>query len=146
MTDRVLIVFQEADVAQLARDHQREADGDGIVVLECAPGNLAAPGEDDIQIFRHFERPQQFPRTYDIRNPELTFDMTETIQGHFGAFQTGGGITIESNPRGLWFVTPWEQRVFIGLARLHTGMTLVPSPPADRQVEHNEAGECPRPV
>lgn len=112
LTNHVMIVLRKDDVAQLAEGHQLLADQDGIAILRCR-------AEGDGWRCIAVETPAPLPRPFDIRSPELTRDMTETIQNCFDGFQSEGELSIESNARGLWFVLPWGQRLFIGLARLH---------------------------
>ncbi len=140
MPDPVLIVFRKDDVAQLVEDHQRQADCEGIAVLRCAanrevdePGPYCPEG---------FETPKPLPRDYDVRAPELTLDMAETIWTYFDAFQSDGQVLIESNVRGLWFVTQLGRRPFIGLARLHAGVPGVRTLAPKRQGEQNEVPPC----
>jgi hypothetical protein len=140
MSDTVLIVFRKDDVARLVDDHQYLSDSEGIVVLRCANDQV----NDERSRYRPmgFETPGPLPRTYDIRSPEFTLDMTETIQRYFDAFQTDGQVLVESNARGLWFVTALGRRPFIGLARLNEGLSGGRSPASKTQVERNEELPC----
>lgn len=123
LVDHVLIVFRKDDVAQLLEGHQRHADADGIALLQCD-----SDSDDGDYRYEAIETPEPLPRAYDIRSPEITRDMAETIETCFDSFQAESELRIESNARGLWFKTPWGQRFFIGLARLHdvapTGRSL----------------------
>lgn len=133
LTDLVLIVLRRDDVAQLVEGHQRFADDAGIAVLRCSP---VLPDLDGSSCrYRATETPAPLPRTYDVRSPEVTRDMAETIRTYFDSFQSEGELRIESNARGLWFMTPWGQRPFIGLARLHVG------PPAGQTLQHDSHPE-----
>ncbi|MCA0273815.1 MAG: hypothetical protein LCH69_17365 [Proteobacteria bacterium] len=68
--------------------------------------------------------------------------MAETIQTCFESFQSGGELRIESNARGLWFIAPWGQGFFIGLARLHTGVQAGKPPQHDSRPVESEAQPC----
>lgn len=140
LVDHVLIVFRKDDVAQLVEGHQRLADADGIAVLLCDP-DLSDRNGGDCQ-YRAIETPKPLPRAYDIRSPELTRDMAETIETCFANFQSGGELRIESNLRGLWFITPWAQRFFIGLARHHDAMPAGQSPLQDSNTVESETQPC----
>lgn len=140
MIDHVLIVFRRDDVAQLVEAHQHLADDDGIAVLRCTPG-LSGDDGSTCQ-YQAIETPAPLPRAYDIRSPEITRDMAETIETCFASFQSGGDLRIESNALGLWFMTPWGQRFFIGLARRHDDAPASRSLLQDSRPVESEAQPC----
>lgn len=135
LTDPVLIVLRKDDVAQLAEVHQRFADDAGIAILRCA-------SDGDGCRCMALETPGPLPRPYDVRSPEITRDMAETIETYHDSFLSAGELSIESNTRGLWFLLPWGQRLFIGLARLHDGVAESRTAQSGKHQEQSETRSC----
>ena len=140
LADPVAIVFRRDHVAQLVEGHQRFADDAGIAILRCS--SSLSDHEGSTRRYHAIETPASPPRAYDIGSPEVTRDMAETIQTCFESFQSGGELRIESNARGLWFIAPWGQGFFIGLARLHTGVQAGKPPQHDSRPVESEAQPC----
>lgn len=135
LTDHVMIVLRKDDAMQLAERHRCFADEAGIAILRCA--------EDGGEIrYRAVETPGPLPRPYDLDAPEFTIDMAETIKSYFDGLQSEGELLVESTARGLWFVLPWGQRLFIGLARLHAGPPESERPQIAAELEQSGNSSC----
>jgi hypothetical protein len=124
-----LTLLQASD---LLLNHPKRADRDGIAILRTEAGPIARQ-KGRLPVLAHYagvERPAKLPRRYDIWQPELTFDMADTIARYFATFETGGRLLIESNRLGLWFHTISPRRLFIGLTRLHEPLADMADGPA----------------
>lgn len=140
MTDTVLIVLRRDDVAELAEGFQRFADEVGIAIMRCEADGLDV-GSNDCR-YVAVETPGPLPRPYDLHAPEITHDMAETIRSYYDSFQSAGELSIESNARGLWFLLPWGQRLFIGLARLHGELPEIGASQSDTQPDQSARQSC----
>lgn len=119
MPDPTLIALTRAEAAFLQTSFAGSAGHDARIALRCDPSpELSRHLGRACLVLSSVEKVGAFPGAYDLRRPELSEDMVQTILRYFDAGQKDGSLLIESTPRGLWFACPHEIRLFIGLARL----------------------------
>lgn len=118
MPDPTLIALTRAEAAFLQTSFAGSAGQGARIALRCDPcPELSRHLGRACLALAGVEKVGALPGAYDVRRPELTEDMAQTIVRYFEAGQKDGSLLIESTPRGLWFACPHEIRLFIGLAR-----------------------------